>query len=281
MIPVTEIPMWRRVLREDPLFRDDMLTPDAELDLELLWYGCGQDKDIYIDAAKTLSWSYGLNIMRKRSKAAWQPPEPRRDSEGRPLPNPFETGNRRDQEALIKTDPELAADLKERASNPYAYQLKLEAAERDRQRWNKAVAEYDHAQNPFVNGDRAQVVEFIRKCEEEGTPEKLEIYKREALPVEIKLFDPIRVHNGKVIQTKNREVINQIGHDGNKRLLKIIEAGQQRRKALDLIAHQRAEAQRVEDAKTAERQRRAHDEVLKGIRHLPDGRRITMPGRHA
>ena len=159
------------------------------------------------------------------------------------------------------------------AENPYAYQLKLEAAERARVAWNKANAEYDHSQNPFVNGDRTAQAKFIQQCEAEGTPERKEIALREALPVSLPLFGPL--------QTQNRTVLHQIGHDGNRRLLDIIKRGQDRQKVLDLVAYEKAEAQRREDARVAERQRVAHDELMRGIKTLPDGRRITMPRARA
>jgi hypothetical protein len=265
--------MWLRTYRSHPRNREYALTDEAKRDLETLFMACGQDKNAFFDAMETLSGSYGLNIVRPCPKANWEPPPPLKDSTGQPLPNPWTTGNKKDQDALMKADHELASHLRALAENPYAHQLKLDAAEASRVRWNKANSEYDHASNPFVSGDRAAQAAFIRACEEDWTPERKEIYLRETAPVSIPLFGP-RV-------TQNRTVIHQIGHDGNNRLLKLILAGQERQKVIDLVEYQKAEAQRHEDAKAAERQRRAHDEVMKGIRRLPDGRTVTLPRARA
>ena len=286
MRTTTDKPASRIHLESHNRNRSYALTgEEAERENEILWYVCSQNEQTYHWVIEELSDRYGLNILRRPRRPEWQPPPQRKDPvSGKLLPNPWETGNDADQRSIKLDDPELAYDLEQRAKNPYQYQLRREAEERKREAWNNANESYTaqtHKTNPFCSGDRAALKEFFEAAEADEAPERVEIYQREAKPVEIELFAPTTADpaTGIISRAKNREVWIQAGHDNNKKLLRILLAGAQRRKEMLKDEAERAEAQRAEDVQTLQRQRAAHDDVMRGIRHLPDGRVITMPGR--
>ena len=137
MTTLTEIPWWLRVCREHPRWREYTLTDEARLRLEILSFACNQDKGVFLDALEDLSGSYGLNVLKPPLKREWEAPPLLTDDSGQPLPNPWLSNNVADQRAITKSDPELAEHLRQMATNPYAYKLRLQAAERARVRWNK------------------------------------------------------------------------------------------------------------------------------------------------
>jgi hypothetical protein len=178
MTTPTDTPLWRRIYDELQGSRPYALTPLAERELETMWMACGQDRDLFIWAVKESSHRYGLDILRPPAKAKWEPPPPRKDAHGREMANPYlsPTRNREDQKAVELLDPEQAAHLKAMAEHPWSYQLQKDAEEQARQRWNKVVETYVDAENPLKKGDEARA-DFVRKCEEDGDPEKLEVFR--------------------------------------------------------------------------------------------------------
>lgn len=268
MTPNTD-PMWLTAYKAHPRNRAYALNDAAKLDLETFWIACGQDRDTFHRALDDLT-VYGINAVRPIPRAKREPPPERKDANGQSLPNPWTTGNVKDQRALLKADHELAEHLRKLAENPYQYTLELEAEERERAACNKADREYDaatHESNPFGKGNRTEANKFVEEMDAAEMPERKAIFQREAIPVTMRLFSPD-------VRDQNRSAINQIAHDGDRKLLRMIQAGQERRKIIDIAEHQKAEAQRQEDARTAERQRRALEDQKRNVERKA-GRIIT------
>jgi hypothetical protein len=269
MTTLTTEPFWLETYKLHPRNRAFALNDAAKNDLETLFIACGQDKAIFHRALDDLS-VYGVNAVRPIPPAKREPPPVPKDAEGKELPNPWTTKNTVDQRAVQLADPYLAEHLREEATNPYLYRMRLETEERERLARNKANAEYDataHEQNPFTKTNRAAQNKFVEEMEEAETPEKTAIYQREAIPVTMRLFSPD-------VRDQNRTAINQIAHDGDRKLLQIILKGQERRKIINLAEEQQAAAQRAEDARAFERQKQAHDDQRHNVERK-DGRIIT------
>ncbi len=297
-------PFWKRIYKQHPRHRAYALTLQGEHDLENLWRACNQDTETFNFALEELTDCYGLNILRPVARAKPQPPEPRKDREGKELPNPWEFGDLigtpadqvrelpphlqrayRDQRALIKHEPELAKDLRERAAHPYEYAMRLEAEERAIEEWNEAEAAYSeesHRGNLLLDASatKTEKAHFYNRLLMESRA-KAAISLREMSPVEVGLFEPIKVDPmiDKMVEPKNREKILQVYHDGNHRLVKIIEAGQLREKTLRIEAAEKMEAERQAAAKLVMKGEAKLRDVMSGVRRLVDGRLITQPGR--
>ena len=295
-------PVWKTYYLEHPRNRSYALTPEAEHDLENIWHACNQDSGVFWFALEEFTDRYGLNILRPVARAKIPPPEPRKDREGRELPNPYEFGDLlgtpaekvgdlpphlqrayRDQRTMIKHDPELARHLKERAENPYEYSLRLEAEERAIDEWNAAEAAYNsesHRGNLLLdpNASKALKAQFYNDLLNESRA-KAAIALREMTPVEIALFDPVTggPYPHPVTPTKNREKILQVYHDKNAKLIKIIEAGQLRAKELRQKEAERVEAERQEAAALVMKGEAKLRDVMAGVKRLPDGRIICQP----
>jgi hypothetical protein len=151
--------------------------------------------------------------------------------------------------------------LKRVTAEPVKFALERADAEAARQRWNNALDGYRHDRNIY-----ALPPEERRRLLEESDEETRTIHKVELRPVELPLF-------GERTE-QNRRLLGLLYDVGGK-TWRIIEAGQLREKTLRAVEAEKVEQQRQQDALSFERQRRAHTELMSGVRRLPDGRIIT------
>jgi hypothetical protein len=292
--------MWLKVYKRHPRNRAESLTPEASRAIENLFFGAGQTQEAFFDSLETihdvaLDLAGGditqlvANLLKPAPREKWKPPElPKID--GITIANPYAGGgSEADRKMLEKklavakqeaeNDPRdviaaaefrkwsaLVTHLKRLGESPVAYALEKEGEELQRERWNGALERYDHTQNAYATGKG--IPEFANSIEPELKP----IYRALAQPVTLPLFG--------AREEQNRTLLTRLNLIGGK-TWKAIAAAQKRELDLRDQEAKRDEAQRHEDALEFERQRRAHEELMAGTKRLPDGRVITMPGRHA
>jgi hypothetical protein len=124
-----------------------------------------------------------------------------------PLPNPWLTNDNKAKALLGKRDPALAAHYQAMAKSPYEYVARLQdmAAAAARR---KAV-KYDastHEKNPWITGNHTEQSRMVIV-----DPEKAEVYKREAKPLQLPWTIGARNLTGMGRLSKNPEVRAIVG----------------------------------------------------------------------
>jgi hypothetical protein len=212
----------------------------------------------------------GSNVLRPAPLEPEKLPEPFRDAQGKPLPNPWETGNKKDQRSLLKNNPDLAHRLRREAEEPYT--VALERAERESERLarNKREIEYTaeiHAKSPFVSGTRGDQAAWINAMRDLDPDADAVIrqFMRESQPISVR-----------IVANQNRTLIHGITRT-DKVLGEVIKAAQQRKRTIDIIRHERREAERLASVRRAIQDQKNLAEAKAGLTRLPDGRTITLP----
>jgi hypothetical protein len=294
-------PMWERHCLSHPRFRRECLTDESiRRRLENLHRGANQDEDQFHDLLDTtydvaLDLAGGdiekvvANHLKPKPREKWKAPElPAID--GITIQNPYvEGGSELDRKTLEKklalakqeaeSDPrdiiaqaefarwsEIVTHLKRSATEPATYALEKAEEEARRAKWNFALENYDHSKNAYATG--VGVAEFANSIEPELKP----LYRALAQPVSLPLFG--------AREEQYRTLLVRLSFIGGKTWA-AIKAAQKRELDLRDQEAKRYEAQRHEDALAFERQRQAHEDLMRGIKHLPDGRTLTLPRQHA